>query len=122
MPKSKNLEIPCPDGVTPQVWTDWLAHRKAKRAPVTPTVVRCAIAEAAKARMTLEDFLIEWLLRGSQGLKASWLDKRQPGPAEPAWRVEQRERAEAFAGPAAARRRADVVTVEVVSAAPRRLG
>jgi len=62
-----------PDGVDPQVWADWLALRKAKRAPVTETVIREAEREAKKAGMTLEAFLRVWCSRGSQGLQADWL-------------------------------------------------
>jgi len=63
----------CPDDVDPQTWADWLALRKAKRAPVTETVVDGARKEAGKAGMALGDFLAVWCRRGSQGLEASWL-------------------------------------------------
>ena len=36
----------CPPDVSAQVWADWLALRKQKRAPVTATVVEGAIEEA----------------------------------------------------------------------------
>ena len=63
----------CPDGVDPQTWADWLTLRKAKRAPVTETVLRDARREAAKAGLTLTRFLEIWCSRGSQGLQAEWL-------------------------------------------------
>lgn len=63
----------CPDDVDPQTWADWLALRKAKRAPVTETVVEGARKEAGKAGMALGDFLAVWCRRGSQGLEADWL-------------------------------------------------
>lgn len=69
---------PCPVGVPGQVWADWTALRKAKRAPVTDTVIAEASAEAGKAGMTLEAFLREWCVRGSQGLKAEWLRSNAP--------------------------------------------
>jgi hypothetical protein len=62
-----------PDDVEQQTWTDWLALRKAKKAPVTETVLNGAKREAGKAGMTLEDFLQVWCRRGSQGLEADWL-------------------------------------------------
>jgi hypothetical protein len=65
--------IECPDDVAPHVWDDWLALRKAKKAPVTGTVLAGARAEAGKALMPLEEFLRVWCRRGSQGLEASWL-------------------------------------------------
>jgi hypothetical protein len=70
-----------PADVDQQVWSDWLALRKAKRAPVTDTVVSEATAEAQKAGLTLEAFLRVWCARGSQGLQADWL--------KPAERVQQ---------------------------------
>lgn len=71
-----------PDDVSEQTWTDWLALRKAKDAPVSLTVLKAAIAEAGKAKLSLEDFLQIWCLRGSQGLQADWLK-----PSELAGRV-----------------------------------
>ena len=62
-----------PADVEPQTWADWLQLRKAKRAPVTLTVVNGARAEAEKAGMTLDAFLQVWCRRGSQGLEAGWL-------------------------------------------------
>lgn len=62
-----------PDDVPEQVWADWLQLRKTKRAPVTMTVLDGAKSEAAKAGMSLEDFLRVWCRRGSQGLEAAWL-------------------------------------------------
>jgi uncharacterized protein YdaU (DUF1376 family) len=68
----KSADHPNP-GVDPQVWEDWKALRKAKRAPVTQTVIDGATAEANKAGMPLEAFLRIWCQRGSQGLQAEWL-------------------------------------------------
>lgn len=71
---------PRPDGVDEQVWLDWLALRREKRAAVTDTVLDGARREAQQAGITLEAFLREWCLRGTQGLKASWLESRVPSP------------------------------------------
>jgi DNA-binding transcriptional regulator YhcF (GntR family) len=65
--------ISCPADVDQQVWGDWLALRKDKKAAVTASVLQSAEKEAVKAGMTLEAFLREWCFRGSQGLKAEWL-------------------------------------------------
>lgn len=62
-----------PEDVEQQTWEDWIALRKAKRAPITTTVLKGARAEAEKAGMTFDAFLSEWVMRGSQGLKAEWL-------------------------------------------------
>jgi len=78
----------CPPDVDAQVWDDWLALRKAKKAPVTATVLKGAQVEAGKASMSLEAFLEVWCRRGSQGLEAAWLkpEERAAGakPGKPA--------------------------------------
>lgn len=105
----------CPEGVDPQVWSDWLALRKAKRAPVSATVLRSAMEESVKAGMSLGAFLRVWCARGSQGLEAAWLKPNERGSAgsvEPEWRREQRQRNEAFLGPAAAKRSAEIIDME----------
>jgi uncharacterized protein YdaU (DUF1376 family) len=79
-PKKKATVVACPDGVGEEVWQDWLQLRKAKKAPVTQTVVNSAIKEAEKAGISLNAFLTIWCARGSQGLQAEWLksNERQP--------------------------------------------
>lgn len=71
-----------PDDVDEQTWADWLKHRKAKKAPVTQTVLNGVIAEAAKAGMTLAAFLKVWCRRGSQGLEAAWLTPSDRAPPQ----------------------------------------
>lgn len=66
-----------PPDVGGQTWSDWMALRKAKKAPVTETVLSNAIREAKTAGMSLEAFLQVWCLRGSQGLQASWLKPQE---------------------------------------------
>ncbi len=72
-PKPKASPVVKPEAVEQQIWDDWLQLRKNKKAPVTKTVVQGAIVEAGKAGMPLNDFFAEWCTRGSQGLKAEWL-------------------------------------------------
>lgn len=84
-----------PHDVAEQTWQDWLALRKAKRAPVTATVVEGARREAEKAAMSLEAFLQVWCRRGSQGLEAAWLRPDERGgyaPVNKQQALEQRNR------------------------------
>ena len=74
--KSKATGVACPPDVSEQVWSDWLQLRKTKKASVTETVVNGARSEASKIGWSLEQFLIEWCTRGSQGLKAEWLKEK----------------------------------------------
>lgn len=77
-----------PDEVSESVWSDWMHLRKAKKAPVTGTVVENAQAEARKAGMSLDAFLRVWCARGSQGLQADWLKPHErAGP--PAGRLDR---------------------------------
>jgi len=79
-PKRENAtSVACPPDVGLQEWEDWLSLRKAKKAPVTETVLKSARKEAEKAGITLNAFLTIWCARGSQGLEASWLksDEKQ---------------------------------------------
>jgi uncharacterized protein YdaU (DUF1376 family) len=73
-PKRDNAtSVACPPDVDQQIWDDWKQLRKAKKAPVTETVVSSARQEASKANMSFSDFLTVWCARGSQGLQAEWL-------------------------------------------------
>ena len=71
--KERATSVACPPDVDQQIWDDWKQLRKAKKAPVTETVVSSARKEASKANMSLNDFLAVWCSRGSQGLQAEWL-------------------------------------------------
>ena len=88
-----------PEGVDEQVWADWLQLRKAKKAPVTETVIKSAIAEAGKAGLPLTVFLQIWCARGSQGLEASWLTSAEKigQPKESFYERDQRLKAEEMA-------------------------
>ena len=80
-PKRENATVvACPLDVRDQVWNDWVALRKSKKAPITATVVEGARKEAFKLNWPLDKFLVEWCTRGSQGLKAEWIVK--PNPAD----------------------------------------
>lgn len=72
----------CPDDVPDEIWEDWLTLRRAKKAPVTKTVIAGARREAQKAGVPFQQFLAIWCARGSQGLEASWLKPHErAGPS-----------------------------------------
>lgn len=62
-----------------QVWSDWTTLRKAKKAPITDTVIAEARLEAEKAGLSMERFLSVWCARGSQGMQADWLKPHERG-------------------------------------------
>ncbi len=80
--KKKAAVASCPPDVSEQVWSDWVQLRNRKKATVSDTVLQGARDEAAKIGWTLEQFLVEWCVRGSQGLKAEWIRQAAQKPTE----------------------------------------
>jgi hypothetical protein len=79
--KDSATSVACPQDVSKQIWDDWVALRKSKKAPITQTVLNGAIDESKILGWPLEKFLAEWCSRGSQGLKAAWIAPKQ-NPAD----------------------------------------
>lgn len=71
--KPKAGEPPKPPDVTDQTWADFLAVRKVKKAPLTPTALTQITNAAAKAGYTLEDALQMCCERGWQAFRADWV-------------------------------------------------
>lgn len=71
--KSSANQIEKPAGVSEQVWNDFIALRKAKRAPLSPTALSVIAKEAEKAAMHIEEALTECVTRGWQSFKAEWI-------------------------------------------------
>lgn len=80
--RKRSPPVPKPEDVDQQTWDDWLALRKAKKAPVTQTVLNQAKTEASKAGMTLNDFFTVWCARGSQGLQADWIKPHEKAQSQ----------------------------------------
>ena len=66
-----------PESVSEEVWRDWLAHRRRKRATVTATVLRTFEREAEKAGMKLEDAIATSIAQGWAGFRAEWVESEQ---------------------------------------------
>ena len=75
MPRKRDAssQVAKPDDVTDQTWNDWVALRTKKKSAVSGTAINGARKEAAIAGVSLEAFLQEWCLRGSQGMKGAWM-------------------------------------------------
>ena len=65
------------DDVDPLVLQDFVALRKAHKAPLTATAVSDMRTQAAKAGLTLQQVMQECCARGWRGFKAEWLQGRQ---------------------------------------------
>ena len=72
-PKGKSQVLEKPSGVSDQVWNDFIALRKAKRAPLSATALTSIAKEAEKAAMHIEEALTECVTRGWQSFKAEWM-------------------------------------------------
>jgi uncharacterized protein YdaU (DUF1376 family) len=64
-----------PEGVSPEVWQDFVKQRKAKKAAITETAIKGIQREANKAGITLNAALQEICARGWTGFKAEWMQK-----------------------------------------------
>mgnify|MGYP000417966785 CR=1 FL=1 len=71
--KKPATSVAPPEGVSPKTWADFQSHRKAKRAPITDTVMAGIIREATKAGWTLDNALIEICSRGWTGFNSGWV-------------------------------------------------
>lgn len=81
--RQSNTGVPQPTGVSDQVWSDFLAHRKAKKAAVTNTVIAQMVKQAELCDWTLERVLIECCTRGWTGFNAEWINKSNGGQTRP---------------------------------------
>ena len=83
--KDKKEKVVVPGEVDQKVWEDFLAIRKAKRAPLSSTALEGIKREAGKAGWTLNQALTECVVRGWQGFKAEWVNKPvgKPGKFDP---------------------------------------
>ena len=69
--------IQAPEGVSVEVWNDFVLQRKKSRAVISETVIKSIAKEAQKAGWSLEQALAECSARGWRGFKAEWV-KQEP--------------------------------------------
>ncbi|MBN9323678.1 MAG: hypothetical protein J0H24_17160 [Delftia acidovorans] len=67
----------------PKVWNDFIAQRKAKRAPLTDTALEGIADEAKKAGISLNDAIAYCCSAGWQGFNAGWYANREGKAAAP---------------------------------------
>ena len=71
--KKQRSAVQCPADVDPQIWSDFVTLRKARKAPITQTSLKGIEREAQKAGWTLNQAIQECVNRGWQGFRADWL-------------------------------------------------
>ena len=69
--------IQAPEGVSVEVWNDFVLQRKKSRAVISENVIKSIGKEAQKAGWSLEQALAECSARGWRGFKAEWV-KQEP--------------------------------------------
>jgi uncharacterized protein YdaU (DUF1376 family) len=67
--------ISTPDGVSSDLWSDFIAYRKRLKAPVTNRVVTRLIKESKDANMTLEQAIETMIFKGWRSFDATWITK-----------------------------------------------
>lgn len=76
--KKKN-GVEKPSDVSETIWIDFINHRKAKKAPVSETVINSIRKEADKIPWSMDQALSEICARGWQGFKADWILRDKDG-------------------------------------------
>lgn len=71
-PITKN-HINTPEGVSSDLWSDFLAYRKRLKAPVTERVLARLVKESKDANMTLEQVLETMIFKGWRSFEAKWI-------------------------------------------------
>lgn len=74
---ARRRAVSCPDGVSAEVWDDFLTIRRAKKAPLTQTALAGIEREADKAKLTLQAALEFTVTKGWQAFNAEWYHKAQ---------------------------------------------
>ena len=69
--------IQAPEGVSVEVWNDFVAQRKKARAVISSNVINSINKEAEKAGWSLEQALAECAARGWRGFKAEWVKDKK---------------------------------------------
>jgi len=71
------LNTKTPEGVSDEVFKDFIKLRKGLKAPVTQTAIKGLTREAQKANLTLEQVLILCCQNGWRGFKAEWIKDKK---------------------------------------------
>ena len=69
--------IEAPQGVSLEIWNDFVLQRKKAKAVISESVIKTIAKEAAKANWSLEQALAECAARGWRGFKAEWVKDKQ---------------------------------------------
>ena len=77
-PLTKNhIKTITPEGVSDDLWNEFLAYRKRLKAPVTNRITKRLVTEAEKAKMSLTDVLELIMFKGWRSFEASWAQQAE---------------------------------------------
>ena len=79
---TNNKQINTPEGVSDDLWKDFLVYRKRLKAPVTDRVLARLIKEADLAKMPLDQVLETIIFKGWRSFEASWITQAQQKATE----------------------------------------
>ena len=100
-------ETKTPEGVSVDLWKDFLVYRKRLKAPVTDRIVNRLVTEAGKAKMPLSEVIEIIMFKGWRSFEASWVTqaalKAQEMPLGTDKQIEEAYRVECGGDPAKAR-------------------
>ena len=68
-------KVVTPEGVSDDLWNDFLIYRKRLKAPVTDRVLARLVKEADLAKMPLSDVLETVMFKGWRSFEASWIQQ-----------------------------------------------
>ena len=68
-------KVVTPEGVSVDLWNDFLVYRKRLKAPVTDRVLARLVKEADLAKMPLSDVLETIIFKGWRSFEASWIQQ-----------------------------------------------
>jgi uncharacterized protein YdaU (DUF1376 family) len=75
--RREEKSINTPEGVSHEVFNDFLKLRKGLKAPVTQTAIKGLAKEAQIAKMSLEQVMVLCCQNGWRGFKAEWMPKEK---------------------------------------------
>jgi uncharacterized protein YdaU (DUF1376 family) len=78
----KTPKVVTPEGVSVDLWNDFLIYRKRLKAPVTDRVLARLIKEADLAKMPLDQVLETIIFKGWRSFEASWIQQAQQKATE----------------------------------------
>ncbi len=82
-----SFEWVCPVDIDSNIFFDFMAIRKAKKAPLTQTALKGLYREAEKANLSINDALKICCERGWVGFKAEWVENKIGTKSSQDWRT-----------------------------------